>query len=85
MRSADGLIDDDADLLSVVRELSHAHAAVAVAAEALGIAPAQCIYLDDLGVNCKGAAQLGMAAIKVGDADAALEALWKLLGTGPKD
>jgi putative hydrolase of the HAD superfamily len=24
-----------------------------------------CVYLDDLGVNCKSAAQLGMAAIKV--------------------
>ncbi len=55
-----------------------------MAADAIGIAPARCIYLDDLGVNCKGAAQLGMTAIKVGDADAALEALWKLLGTGPK-
>jgi putative hydrolase of the HAD superfamily len=33
--------------------------------EALGLAPAECIYLDDLGVNCKPAAQLGMHAIKV--------------------
>lgn len=45
----------------------------------LGTAPAQCIYLDDLGVNCKPAAALGMLAIKVtgeaqalGDLDAAL-------------
>ncbi len=33
--------------------------------DALGLAPADCIYLDDLGVNCKPAAQLGMHAIKV--------------------
>ncbi|WP_295530820.1 HAD-IA family hydrolase [Novosphingobium sp. Chol11] len=33
--------------------------------EKLGLAPAECIYLDDLGVNCKPAAQLGMHAIKV--------------------
>ena len=31
----------------------------------LGLAPDVCIYLDDLGINCKPAAQLGMAAIKV--------------------
>jgi len=33
--------------------------------EALAVAPADCIYLDDLGINCKAAAQLGMRAIKV--------------------
>jgi len=33
--------------------------------EALKVAPADCVYLDDLGVNCKPAAQLGMKAIKV--------------------
>jgi putative hydrolase of the HAD superfamily len=39
--------------------------------DALGLAPAECIYLDDLGVNCKPAAQLGMHAIKVtGEAQA---------------
>ena len=39
--------------------------------EKLGLEPAACIYLDDLGVNCKPAAQLGMAAIKVtGEAQA---------------
>ena len=29
------------------------------------VAPAGCIYLDDLGINCKPAAALGMHAIKV--------------------
>ena len=39
--------------------------------EALGVAPAECVYLDDLGINCKPAAQLGMTAIKVtGEAQA---------------
>lgn len=31
----------------------------------LRVAPADCVYLDDLGVNCKPAAALGMTAIKV--------------------
>jgi len=33
--------------------------------EALGVQPADCVYLDDLGINCKPAAALGMTAIKV--------------------
>jgi putative hydrolase of the HAD superfamily len=33
--------------------------------DALGVAPADCVYLDDLGINCKPAAALGMTAIKV--------------------
>jgi putative hydrolase of the HAD superfamily len=33
--------------------------------ETLGVEPADCVYLDDLGVNCKPAAELGMTAIKV--------------------
>jgi putative hydrolase of the HAD superfamily len=33
--------------------------------ENLGVAPENCVYLDDLGVNCKPAARLGMKAIKV--------------------
>jgi putative hydrolase of the HAD superfamily len=31
----------------------------------LEVEPASCVYLDDLGINCKPAAQLGMRAIKV--------------------
>jgi len=39
--------------------------------DALGVAPSQCVYLDDLGINCKPAAALGMRAIKVtGEAQA---------------
>jgi putative hydrolase of the HAD superfamily len=33
--------------------------------ERLGVEPSACIYLDDLGINCKPAARLGMTAIKV--------------------
>ena len=33
--------------------------------ELLGVTPDACVYLDDLGVNCKPAAALGMKAIKV--------------------
>ena len=47
--------------------------------ERLGLAPAQCVYLDDLGINCKPAAQLGMAAIKVTSGEQALADLSALL------
>lgn len=48
--------------------------------EALEIAPDACIYLDDLGINCKPAAALGMKAIKVSNQDQALADLGELLG-----
>ncbi len=40
--------------------------------ELLGVEPAACVYLDDLGINCKPAATLGMTAIKVTGEDQAL-------------
>jgi putative hydrolase of the HAD superfamily len=43
--------------------------------ERLAVAPEDCVYLDDLGVNCKPAAALGMTAIKVSTEDQALEDL----------
>jgi putative hydrolase of the HAD superfamily len=43
--------------------------------ELLGVEPAHCIYLDDLGINCKPAATLGMTAIKVTGQDQALAEL----------
>jgi putative hydrolase of the HAD superfamily len=49
--------------------------------EALGIAPEKCIYLDDLGINCKPAATLGMHAIKVVNEAQALEDLRAALYT----
>ena len=45
----------------------------------LGLAAADCVYLDDLGINCKPAAQLGMAAIKVTSGEQALAELGALL------
>ena len=43
--------------------------------EALKVRPEACVYLDDLGINCKPAAALGMTAIKVSTEDQALEDL----------
>jgi putative hydrolase of the HAD superfamily len=43
--------------------------------ELLGVEPKACVYLDDLGINCKPAAQLGMRAIKVVDVDQTLAEL----------
>jgi len=40
--------------------------------EKLGVEPAECIYLDDLGINCKPANRLGMHAIKVTSGEQAL-------------
>ncbi|NBW74492.1 MAG: HAD family hydrolase [Sphingomonadaceae bacterium] len=45
----------------------------------LGLGPDVCVYLDDLGINCKPAAQLGMAAIKVTSGEQALADLGALL------
>jgi putative hydrolase of the HAD superfamily len=43
--------------------------------EQIGVAPEHCVYLDDLGVNCKPAAGLGMTAIKVSTEDQLLRDL----------
>jgi putative hydrolase of the HAD superfamily len=43
--------------------------------ELLAVAPQACVYLDDLGINCKPAHQLGMTAIKVVDVDQTLAEL----------
>lgn len=47
--------------------------------DALAVSPRQCIYLDDLGINCKPAAAMGMAAIKVTSGAQALGELGALL------
>lgn len=41
----------------------------------LEVRPEACVYLDDLGINCKPAAGLGMRAIKVVDVDQTLAEL----------
>ena len=48
--------------------------------EKLGVEPGACVYLDDLGVNCKPAAALGMHAIKVTSGEQGLADLSAVLG-----
>jgi len=48
--------------------------------ELLGVEPTSCVYLDDLGINCKPAAQLGMTAIKVVNEDQTLADLARATG-----
>ena len=48
--------------------------------QALGVAPAQVVFLDDLGINLKPARMLGMQTIKVSDPDLALQQLGALVG-----
>ncbi len=54
-----------------------------LACAALGVVPAECVYLDDLGINCKPAAALGMVAIKVTGGEQALADLEVALGLAP--
>ena len=51
-----------------------------IACDRLGVAPAEVVYLDDLGVNLKPARAIGMTTIKVGDAAAALAELERVVG-----
>ena len=55
----------------------------ALACDALGVRPEQCVYLDDLGINCKPAAAMGMAAIKVASGPQALADLAAALDLKP--
>ncbi len=48
--------------------------------DALGVEAHDCIYLDDLGINCKPAAALGMVAIKVTSGPQALRELGGMTG-----
>ena len=51
-----------------------------IACEIVGVAPAQAVFLDDLGVNLKPARAMGMHTIKVTDPHRALAELEALLG-----
>ena len=46
-----------------------------IACGLLGVQPTECVFLDDLGINLKPAAAMGMRTIKVADPDVALEEL----------
>lgn len=48
--------------------------------DTIAVAPGDCVYLDDLGINCKPAAALGMTAIKVTSEAQALDDLSRALG-----
>lgn len=48
--------------------------------EALAVTPDACVYLDDLGINCKPAAAMGMTAIKVTSEEQAIKALAAVTG-----
>jgi len=48
--------------------------------DALGVAPENAVFLDDLGINLKPARALGMRTIKVEDPDVALAQLKALVG-----
>jgi putative hydrolase of the HAD superfamily len=51
-----------------------------LACSLLNVTPEQCVFLDDLGVNLKPAAAMGMTTIKVVSADQALDDLERVLG-----
>ncbi len=51
-----------------------------LACRTLGVAPAEAVFLDDIGGNLKAARALGMTTIKVDDPDAALGELERLVG-----
>lgn len=53
-----------------------------LACEAVGVAPTECVYLDDLGINLKPAAAMGMATIKVLSGEQAIADLERVLGIG---
>lgn len=50
-----------------------------IACELLGVSPEQCVFLDDLGINLKPAAAMGMRTIKVLAADQAITELSAIL------
>jgi putative hydrolase of the HAD superfamily len=50
-----------------------------IACELLGVAPHECVFLDDLGINLKPAAAMGMRTIKVLAADQAITELSAIL------
>lgn len=51
-----------------------------IACEQLGVEPRECVFLDDLGINLKPAAAMGMRTVKVTDPRVALGELSTILG-----
>lgn len=50
-----------------------------IACDRLGVVPTECVFLDDLGINLKPAAAMGMTTIKVLSADQAIMELEEIL------
>ncbi|HWV97073.1 MAG TPA: HAD-IA family hydrolase, partial [Xanthobacteraceae bacterium] len=53
--------------------------------DALGVDPANCVYLDDLGVNLKPAREMGMTTIKVLSGEQAIADLEAAIGLTLRD
>src|SRR5262249_14638514 len=51
-----------------------------IACELLAVQPPECVFLDDLGINLKPAAAMGMTTIKVMNAEQAIADLELALG-----
>jgi putative hydrolase of the HAD superfamily len=51
-----------------------------IACELLDVSPHECVFLDDLGINLKPAAAMGMQTFKVLGADKAITDLEAILG-----
>ena len=51
-----------------------------IACEMLSVSPHECVFLDDLGINLKPAANMGMRTIKVISAEQAIDDLESILG-----
>ncbi len=54
-----------------------------MACTALGVEPAESVFLDDLGINLKPARAMGMATIKVVTGHQAVAELYEVLGVAP--
>ena len=50
-----------------------------IACETVGVQPDECVFLDDLGINLKPAAQMGMITIKVATSEQALSELAQII------
>jgi putative hydrolase of the HAD superfamily len=66
-------------------EIYHRALARLSAAAGRDLAPSDCAYLDDLGINLKPARAMGMHTIKVTDPDVALDELSALVGLDLRD
>jgi putative hydrolase of the HAD superfamily len=50
-----------------------------IACETVGVQPDECVFLDDLGINLKPAALMGMLTIKVATSEQALSELAQII------